>query len=501
MENKYYLGALCLGFSVAIGLSISLLISEISIRHESLTILVFIFAIIGLSVIIILSLANNTLKSTYLVLITFLLIGYAFMGKGFAYIGLYPIFIGEIALIISILMIMLFFNFRLFELPHMWLLVIFFAWGLIRTLPYVNQYGLDAFRDGVIWGYSLFAVAIACIMLNNGYFEKIISTYKALMVLFILWAPMGFYIASLARYSLLSVSLEGFNSVNIVVLKPGDLAVHLSAVMVFLALKRINNSFMLWLLWLHWVIATILVISMSRAAFTVIFICFLVLIIMKTKPRFKEPLVILLIALLIFFVTGLSFSAGRDSRSISLEQMFYNARSIVSEVNYTDLAGTRYWRLSWWSDIVNYTIKGDYFWGGKGYGVNLAIDDGYIGGKQNLLRSPHNGHLTILARSGVPGFIIWVIMQLAYAYALIKSIIYFRNMKAGDMSFFGVWLFVYWLAFMINTTFDVFLEGPQGGIWFWVIYGIGLTYINNYYELKNKTSNNIIDELPSTSLA
>ena len=27
---------------------------------------------------------------------------------------------------------------------------------------------------------------------------------------------------------------------------------------------------------------------------------------------------------------------------------------------------------------------------------------------------------------------------------------------------------------MANASFDVFIEGPMGGIWFWTIYGIGL---------------------------
>jgi hypothetical protein len=27
---------------------------------------------------------------------------------------------------------------------------------------------------------------------------------------------------------------------------------------------------------------------------------------------------------------------------------------------------------------------------------------------------------------------------------------------------------------MVNASFDVYLEGPTGGIWFWVIFGTGL---------------------------
>ena len=34
-------------------------------------------------------------------------------------------------------------------------------------------------------------------------------------------------------------------------------------------------------------------------------------------------------------------------------------------------------RLDWWKEIVTYTINGKYFWTGKGFGVNLADDDGF----------------------------------------------------------------------------------------------------------------------------
>jgi len=27
---------------------------------------------------------------------------------------------------------------------------------------------------------------------------------------------------------------------------------------------------------------------------------------------------------------------------------------------------------------------------------------------------------------------------------------------------------------MVNASFDVLLEGPMGGIWFWTVYGVGL---------------------------
>jgi hypothetical protein len=35
-------------------------------------------------------------------------------------------------------------------------------------------------------------------------------------------------------------------------------------------------------------------------------------------------------------------------------------------------------------------------------------------------------------------------------------------------------ILAYWLAMLVNASFDVYLEGPQGGIWFWSVFGLGL---------------------------
>jgi hypothetical protein len=38
----------------------------------------------------------------------------------------------------------------------------------------------------------------------------------------------------------------------------------------------------------------------------------------------------------------------------------------------------------------------------------------------------------------------------------------------------NLWILSFWLAFMVNAAFDVFLEGPQGGVWFWSLIGFGI---------------------------
>ncbi len=92
---------------------------------------------------------------------------------------------------------------------------------------------------------------------------------------------------------------------------------------------------------------------------------------------------------------------GRD-RKIAAAQVVENIASVASKTKMDDLNGTKQWRLNWWRDILDYTVFGKHFWDGKGFGVNLADDDGYQVTKDGSLRSPHNGHLTMLARAGVP---------------------------------------------------------------------------------------------------
>ncbi|HEY7458836.1 MAG TPA: hypothetical protein VH765_08800, partial [Xanthobacteraceae bacterium] len=146
---------------------------------------------------------------------------------------------------------------------------------------------------------------------------------------------------------------------------------------------------------------------------------------------------------------------------------------IVSGKGSDDLEGTEEWRRRWWSEIVSYTFQGQYFWQGKGFGINLADDDGFHSPDAEL-RSPHNAHMTILARMGVPGLAIWMLLQATFGLAMLRA--FFRARTEGNTLWAqtDMWILVYWTAMIVNMTFDVYLEGPQGGIWFWSIFGLGL---------------------------
>jgi O-Antigen ligase len=92
--------------------------------------------------------------------------------------------------------------------------------------------------------------------------------------------------------------------------------------------------------------------------------------------------------------------SSRD-RSISTRQILENVASVVGQAG-EQAEGTKVWRTEWWDIIVKNTLHGPNFWTGRGFGLNLADADGFQYGDSRdtaPLRSPHNVHMTMLARA------------------------------------------------------------------------------------------------------
>jgi O-antigen ligase len=83
----------------------------------------------------------------------------------------------------------------------------------------------------------------------------------------------------------------------------------------------------------------------------------------------------------------------------------------------------------------------------------------------------------LLARSGVPGLLLWVSLQIVFLWTTARA--YLRAQRAGAESYarLYLWILAYWTAFQLNASFDVYLEGPQGGIWFWSVVGLGIAAV------------------------
>src|SRR4051794_24696432 len=86
--------------------------------------------------------ARVRVRHPWLTAASFVLLAYALMGKGAGYIGVPPVFIGELLLLAGIASVVLFGTIALSRMPNLlWFVAVFAGWGLVRTVPYISLYG------------------------------------------------------------------------------------------------------------------------------------------------------------------------------------------------------------------------------------------------------------------------------------------------------------------------------------------------------------------------
>ncbi len=403
-----------------------------------------------------------------------ILLGYSLLGRGFAYIGIGHVYIGEVCLGLGMIWLA---GFRQWPtlLRSAPVLAIFAMqiWGAVCTIPYLQQYGFDALRDAMLWGYSWYAILVAAATLSAPrILELFLRRYRSFTRVFLLSAP-----ALWVAYYLFSSRIPQWpvSGVPLIDVKTGDMLVHLAGVFSFFA-AGLGGPFGL--------INVVLLVSsvgmagsISRGGFVAFIASASLASVMGISKRI--PVACLLVAVTtaaVMFATDFQIrSELSENRPVSPRELLVNLISAVTaRGNAGNQQDTKEWRLAWWEDIYNYTVQGPYFLTGKGYGINLADSDGYQTESDDSLRSPHNSHLTFLARSGVPGFVIWIgLLSLWFAK---MGVSYWRARRLHLESWAGIFLFVvcYVLAAVVNASFDPALEGPMLGIWFWSVVGLGI---------------------------
>ena len=471
----------------AVSMGIALLAGAMLARHP-------IPAAAGLGALaatLVLALASPRVDRVFFVCLGALLWGYAFLGRGFAYVGAPPVFVGELTLVVGFLAVAARRGLRLpARTPALWLLAAFALWGAARTLPYLSRYGVDALRDAVLWGYGAFAVIVAGLVAGPDAFARLVRNYRRWLPWFLLWVPAVAVLVTFAGPMLPRTE----SGVTVPTFKPGDTAVHLAGVAAFLLVglhhapardARDARPARRWtevLLWAAWLVGALVVSASNRGGILAILASVLVVCLLQ-PTRAARRLVILLAlgatlvaALAALDLSHVSFDQG-GGRSLSQKQVSDKVMSIVSSGGPRgDLDDTRNWRILWWTDIVGYTVHGPYRWTGKGFGVNLADDDDFQVG-DGTLRSPHSVHMSVLARSGVPGVVLWLLLQAAIGVSLLRA--YWRAVRARAQAWaqLDLWLLAYWVAFLCDASFDVYLESPQGGIWFWTVVGLSVAAV------------------------
>lgn len=395
---------------------------------------------------------------------------YAFFNKGIAYS-----YLAEILLVIGVLILLK--DFRKLEIVwdrSMQLLVLFLAVTAVYIARGIGSYPfMEIIRDSFMINYAIFALILLFFKNDINYLkEKLFLVYK--------WYPL----AACCSFLLLSYipffeEFKVFGNVILLLYKFGDMGVHLLISTLFMLNGYIRMSKRFAVINTLLTIYIFLVIAAYSRSGMLAYLLGLGIFVVFTKSRelklFMQgylrylPL-LLILALSLYSATKLE--ENFQGRKIGLSQLKENVVSIVSSDASGSLNDNKVWRLAWWGKIIQDSYSGTTnFLLGRGLGMSMAaVDD--IEQEEEGLRSPHNFHLNILARFGVPFFLLWMY----WMYLILIRI------RRKEISQYAFTLLTILFVFIVNASFDVYLEGPMGAFPFWTF--IGLYYVNEITELE-----------------
>ena len=391
---------------------------------------------------------------------------YIFFNKGIAYS-----YIAEILLVAGIFI--LFINRKQFEIgldSKPILVGIFIIISFLFILVGIFQYSiLNVLRDSLAFQYAWFCFIIYFLKNEYNYiWHKIIQIYK--------WAPLVIFLNFFLFYFLFLYlpPINIFGNQSIIIYKNGDKSVHLliSTILMFLHTDKYSRKWLIAntiLIVINFLILLALTRSGSVAYIIALFSFFFFSkekIVNDSVRKLLKYVPIIMVIGMGLFVT-IDIQGDAQGRTISLSQITDNFSSIVSTNIDGNLTENKVWRLIWWAKLVNESFTLQHFFVGRGLGMSLAGSD--ILNTDDNLRSPHNFHLTILARFGYFVFIVWII----WLVSLFKPL-FTRKLAGKTLAITSILL-----AFIINGSFDVFFEGPMGAFPFWTF--VGLLFIENNY--------------------
>jgi hypothetical protein len=414
------------------------------------------------------------INKIYLQLFIFIYLLYIIFNKGISYS-----YLTELIVIIGIILTLFVNKSQLdIELNTNYIFLLFFLFvGLIYFI-----YGVYNFKIKGVIQDSLFFLYVSNVFILTTFLEYYNKIVKFVFNIY-KWVPIiGIVNFILQNYSAFFEQFSFFGGIPLMLYKYGDLGVNLiiSTILFLEGKYHLNKTMSLFFIILT-LINILLVLTYSRSgfiAYSITLFAYYIYSKSDIKLNLKRNLKYFFFSFLIAIPLYLSFEVKQNfqGRSTGLNQIINNVNSFISnssefEFNNT-LNNNIIWRFAWWSNIINTTINEKMIFSGIGSGGDLIKDAGVFV-EDDKLRAPHSIHLNLLARYGFIFFLVWICWIIYTLRPL------FLSKLNGDQYLFALFI----LAFLINASFDVFLEGPMGSFPFWTFVGLFLLYNKKKYTI------------------
>ena len=430
-----------------------------------------------------------------------ILCGYMFFGRPFSYLSIpgIPVYPGEIVLVVGLveavrvrsLLRPLLAN----SLPLKILLGFMALYGLAlaRAMP---TYGVVAFRDSAVGYYGTYAFLVAmAAMADPDFTPRLLGWFRRIMPWYLVWAPIAVILSRADPIGAVPGSVTPWNAFS-----PGDYALFGAMMIAFLWLG------------LHWVgsrppsrrlagvcipaalVALLAGGSQNRGNFlggVLLLAIALALMSPSWRARAVVPTVVSLAVVVgIAFLVDIRIPMASAGRELSVQQVATNLTSVVRENGFSasdtgNLQGNVEWRRQFWSAVYKDALSPRYLLTGRGLGTVLSFEYGIQDPERNNgqpIRSAHNSHLTILARTGLPGIILWTLLWITWLLDVTRTARRHDRGGATAAQRLATWLLGSVVAFLFAAYFDPYLDSPTGAIWFYTMVGLGAAYASTAWR-------------------
>lgn len=400
-------------------------------------------------------------------------------GKGPTYLGIPPLFIGELTLIVSLLWLVdrhgLKRAFLADESLLPCLIAAFMGLGAILTARCVGDYGIEAIRDAAIWYYGVFFFVGHALGTDELLGPRV---WRALVIAWgfaLVWGTvdqimqmtLGWGVATIGPVLPWRGEPLFFNSnyeevqqiglAGLLVLHPRLHQGHLGRWQKPLAVVGL-------------IALALVAVAHGRGVKVGLALGAGLLALLHFAPgpplQISRRAVAVFLILVVVSMSGFALFQDDFLKATRLERFL--------DANPSSPSGTAYWRMIWWKVLwQEVTTESPTF--GLGFGQSLSIYNPYLQGDEHTawpVRSPHNFNITVFSRMGFAGVAVWLAVFMTGigtlflrtwrgAGALIDPL------RREESAFWIVLLAATWG----NGSFGVLMEGPVLGIWFWFALG------------------------------
>jgi len=397
------------------------------------------------------------------------ILGYSTLNRGFAYIGVYPVFWAEVCLF-----------WYAFTLKHnkalprfcstpagyAWLLFFLYS-AAIFAISASREYS-EAIRNSVLWWYTIYfylGFVFGGAILRRGEAAQwqrfLVSCAKCVIIYFVLF-PWRMELRALTPWLHGGeVSLIGYYS------SLHALALGLVFLLLFQSGSRANTVF--------FVVgfACVIAISQARAAMLAAALMGILVLLGRSSNVRKRLWYALLATTLVGITYSLSgFTVEGQKGSVSIDTIGGAAASIFVVSDNASLDGSRTDRLEMWRDVLGRTFV-DIETAVFGMGLDEILVDRATG-PGFILRYPHNSFVSVIGLLGLIGFTL-LLRILGLVFKAVR-----RAVTLGSESTLLRWYPVFALGFLVCAFFGTVLVAPFHSFVFWILTGVTYRFACEY---------------------